>query len=159
MIQIDVYERHLTHEEIINRFKYKDTAIKESKIQQCILFDQLKRINNQLLISYLDYIEDDNYIIFIKEQYGQSLDDFIKKSHSQNISFSLKDIAKIIYQLFQAIDILEQKGILLQSLSSKHVLINESFDIKITNYASSLLFNSSELKYHKYWTNILKLIL
>lgn len=159
MIQIDVYERKLTHEEIINRFKYKDTTIKESKIQQCILFDQLKRINNQLLISYLDYIEDDNYIIFIKEQYGQSLEDFIKKSHSQNISFSLKDIAKIIYQLFQAIDILEQKGILLQSLSSKNVLINESFDIKITNYASSLLFNSSELKYHKYWTNIHKLIL
>lgn len=150
MIQIDVYERQLTQEEIVNRYKNRDTTLTALKKKRKLLFNKIKKLNHQLLISYLDYIEEDGYIIFIKEQFGRTLEDFVKTTYLQHKVISLQDISKIIYQLFGTIDYLEHKGIILKSITSKQVLINESFDIKITDYALGILFTSSELPYHKY---------
>lgn len=69
---------------------------------------------------------------------------------SENASFSLEDVLKIIFQILLAVNYLEKKGINLMFVDPKRILINEeSLSIKIRNYIVDVLFKPDEMKFIK----------
>jgi serine/threonine protein kinase len=113
-------------------------------------FLKIKSISHPSVCRYLDSIKEDNNYIFISESAGESLDEIIDTKMSENVTFKIDDVAKILYQLLIGLNYLEKKGIFMRFLDSKRILLNEeNGSVKIKNYLVDILFKPEELKFLK----------
>lgn len=113
-------------------------------------FLKIKSISHHSVCRYFEFIKEDNNYIFISENAGESLDEIIDARMSENVSFKIDEVAKILFQLLIGLNYLEKKSIFLRFLDPKRILLNEeNGSVKIKNYLVDVIFKSEELKFLK----------
>jgi serine/threonine protein kinase len=111
---------------------------------------KIQTLSHPFIAKYMDFIKDDCNYIFVSENQGDSLDSIIDLKMSENASFKLDEVTRLLYSVLLALNYLEKKGIVTRFLDTKRILVDEDSSIKLRNYIVDVLFIPEEMKFIKY---------
>lgn len=97
----------------------------------------LKNINHPNIIKYYDYIIEKDHILIIMEYIQDTLLNFIARNNINRLECN-----NIFLQLLDALLYLEQNGYYHGDLSSKNIMIDNDYNIKLIDFGSSRYIKS-----------------
>ena len=106
--------------------------------------DIMKEINHKNIIKLITSFENFEYIYLVTEYFDNctSLVEYIKKF---NYVLEEHKISKLIKQIFEVIEFMHKKHILCRNIKTENVLVNESLDIKMSNFRLLRILGSNQL--------------